>query len=322
LEYPPTACDDPLVPGCGSDPFALTDGLGGVIDNAVLRDRVRLRYDHFKGVNFPDRAEYLFGAVQEVGGPAGTAFRNVKYQEIRTYVEWRFHRQVSIFGELPVRFVDNAISRLDLAQESFETHNRGAGDVTAGLRYALLQKPGSHLTAQLKIYAPTGDVGSFLGTGHPAIEAGFLFQHQWDRLTVFGELLDWQASAATLAGDNDQFAGERFSGNVLRYGLGAGYDLGRRVDHHRISRLTLLGEIVGWTVIDGLKTDQLVFQDPEPGAQRILFTRGAAGDTIVNGVFGLRYTIGPNTVYIGYGTAWSEQRWYTDQFRLEFGHNF
>lgn len=309
-------------PCCPSDMFALTDGLGGVIDNAVVRDRVRIRYDHLKGVNAGDRAEYLFGAPEALGGPAGTTLGNVKLQEITTYVEWKFHRQLSVFGEFPIRLVDNAIGRLDEVLETVQTHNAGAGDVRAGLRYALLQQPHSYLTAQVKVFIPTGDASRFLGTGHPAIEAGVLFQHQWDRLTVFGEILDWQASAGSVVSQPAVHAGDRFSGNVLRYSIGAGYDLGRRIDCQRLSRLTFLSELVCWTVLDGFKSDEVFVNNPDGPSQYEHVAADASGDTIINGIFGLRYTVGCNTFYIGYGTDWSVQRWHSDQVRMEFGHNF
>jgi hypothetical protein len=308
------------------DTFAMTDGVGGYIDNAVLRNRVRLRYDYMEGINPSDRAEYLSASPLALGGRAGQPLGNLKYQEIRTYVEWKFHDQVSVFAEFPVRMVDNAIGQLDLLQGNFtNTHNRGAGDINAGLRYALWQQPGSYLTGQVRVYMPTGDAAAYLGTGHAAIEAGLLFQHQRDRLTFFGQVLDWQASGAgrfSLANTNlpasRQFDGKLFGGNVLQWGVGMGYDLGRRVDHCCVSRLTLVMEVVGWNVLDGLQSN---VSGAGPNQQGDILS-DATGDTIVNGKYGLRYTIGCNSLYAGYGTAWTSDWWYTDMFRLEFGHNF
>ncbi|MCO6458062.1 MAG: hypothetical protein J5I93_22385 [Pirellulaceae bacterium] len=300
----------------GGDTFAVTDGVGGYLDNAVLGNRVRFRYDHLKGNNFADRAEYLYAAGLANGGPAGVPLGNLRYQEFKTYVEWQFHKQVSVFGEFPIRIIDNAIGQLDLITQQLDnTQNAGAGDVTAGIRYALLQQCGSYVTAQLKVYVPTGDASNYLGTGHASIEAGVLFQHQWDRLTVFGQLLDWQATSGTRFDGlrQDPLAGDLFSGNVLNYGLGLGLDLGRRVDHCTVSRLTLVFEVVGWSVLDGLRSGNGAGFQP---------VEDATGDTIVNGKYGLRYTLGHNTVYVGYGTAWTEDRWYSDLLRVELGHRF
>jgi hypothetical protein len=48
----------------------------------------------------------------------------------------------------------------------------------------------------------------------------------------------------------------------------------------------------------------------------------AEGDTIVNGKYGVRYSAGCHSAYVGYGHNWTDERWYSDLFRLEYRYNF
>jgi hypothetical protein len=235
-------------------------------------------------------------------------------------VELAFNPRFSAFVELPVRF--NRVSEMpDAPVDVGDPRRGGLADMNAGFKYALLADPDCMLTFQLRVIAPTGNATHALGVGHAAIEPALLFQarpaHRW---TVFGELRDWiglGGSVVTVADPDFEelargFVGRRFTGNVLQYGLGAGYDLHRSWDHNcQESRLTGVVEFVGWTLLDGLETDL--------EQMRI---RDATGDTIVNGKYGLRYTRGVHSVYAGYGHAITDNVWYRDILRLEYRRTF
>ena len=94
--------------------------------------------------------------------------------------------------------------------------------------------------------------------------------------------------------------------------MGVGVDLLDRSTCCKTNKLTGLVEVVGWTVLDGFSTSLT-------GGQQ---ARDADGDTIVNGKYGVRYTRGKHTAYVGYGHNWTGNRWYSDLIRVEWGYNF
>lgn len=304
----------------GGPTFTDMQSIAGYMDDAVIRSRVRMRYDYAQNASFPDRAEFFYPSSANNGGRGpvfGFGDNALDFQEIRTYVEWAWSPIWSVFGEFPVRFVNadaDGFAFVDpISRERTDTV-AGAGDVTAGLRVGLIVSPEQYLTAQFKVYAPTADPQLGLGTGHTSVETGLLYQRRLaDRWTVFGEVQDWvaiNASRIESAATPGPLDGQLFGGNVLRYGAGLGYDLWSSGPRLYDNRLVAVGEVVGWSVLDGFKTDaNLNILDAE-------------GDTIVNGKFGLRYNFGRNTVYAGYGSAWTDERWYSDIVRIELGHFF
>ncbi len=164
------------------------------------------------------------------------------------------------------------------------------------------------LNYQIKIYCPTGDSDRGIGTGHVSIEPGLLYHNRigdgpW---SIDGELKLWVPISDVQADPGTGL--EDFAGPVVRYGLGVGYDIFE--NRCRDRRLTGVAEFVGWTVIDGLKTD--------PGATVL----DASGDTIVNGKFGLRFTSGRHTFYGGYAKALTGHVWYDELIRAEYGISF
>ena len=105
-----------------------------------------------------------------------------------------------------------------------------------------------------------------------------------------------------------------FGGNVLRYGVGLGYVL---FDDSRYT-VAPVSELVGWQVLDGLKSDL--------AGQRI----PADGDSIVNLKLGLRLGMyqcsrqcrPADTLFVGYGTSLTSDRWYSDILRVEMRWTF
>lgn len=203
-----------------------------------------------------------------------------------------------MFVEVPVRFVEFQVnSALD---------GGGVGDINAGFKYALIHDQDEYLTFQLRFYAPTGDSFEGLGTAHATIEPGLLFWKQCsDRLQIQGELRDWQP-----------LGGSDFAGNVIRYGVGLGYNVlnpcCRCCDccQNRDVKLQAVAEVVGWTVLSGME----LVDDVGPVS--------AAGDTIVNLKLGPRLTWNRSSLYAGWGHAITGDAWYRDMVRLEYVHAF
>jgi hypothetical protein len=103
-----------------------------------------------------------------------------------------------------------------------------------------------------------------------------------------------------------------FFGDVIRYGIGTGYRIWDSPDGRYVQPMF---EVVGWSVLGGLKTE---------AASPTVFTNvSAAGDTIVNLKPGVRMGLGRNTdMYLGYGFAVTGDVWYSDIIRAELRRMF
>jgi hypothetical protein len=102
-------------------------------------------------------------------------------------------------------------------------------------------------------------------------------------------------------------ADSKFAGTVITYGIGPSvvvYERGR-------TRFAPVVELVGWRVVDG-------FQTPPAGP---------ADPNTVNLKFGGRISwSSPNdslgSLYVGYGRALTDARWYEDILRVEYRWSF
>jgi len=312
--------------GGGAGSAAAQASVGGYIDSAIIRTRVQFRYDNVQGGN-SDRAEYLYGAYNTqvapviglggngtVLGPSRVIIDNLDYNEVSSFLELALSDRLSGFVELPVRWND-----IDgIALPGGDLDDSGLADMNAGVRYGIIQDCDRYLTVQLKVFAPTGDAASALGTGHTSLQPGLLFQHDRGRWFTFGEVHDWiglDGSTFTANTAGDPLDGRRYDGNVLRYGLGAAYALGENPCCDR--RLLAVGEVVGWTVLDGLQT---LVDTTDPN--NVLFNVvDANGDSIVNAKVGVRYTSGNHSLYAGYGFPLTNTEWYSDILRVEYQYN-
>ena len=168
------------------------------------------------------------------------------------------HSEFSFFGEIPFRLIDPEI----------QENTGGLGDSNIGFKYALLSDYDHVATAQLRAYIPSGDGSRGLGNDHVTIEPGLLMHRRlscdW---AVDGELRLW----IPIDGTDD------FAGSIIRYGLGASYRVWDDCD----SRLWAVAEFVGWTVLGGRSA---VTVNPQ-----VTQIESAAGETIVNAKFGLRW---------------------------------
>jgi hypothetical protein len=256
------------------------EGSAGYVENAVPATQFRLRFDAAYQDNRPDRAEFFWP------GPPGPPLpeTRVDWQEIRSYLELALGDRLSVFAEVPVRFVNPDIN----------ANAGGLSDVNAGFKLAVLRDAERCLSFQFRTFAPTGDGSRGLGTDHVTLEpALLLYRRLSDRLLLEGEFHDYIPAG-----------GDDFTGNVLRAGGAFSYDVYRSHD----CRIAPVAELVGWVVLSGKESVGLTD-----------FVKDAAGDTIVNAKFGLRMGVGPrNDFYVGYGRALTGTVWYKDVLRLEY----
>jgi hypothetical protein len=349
---PPTAGAAPSFAGFGSAfaPGAGLAGLGGTtaiadnvgyIDSAIVRSRVRVRFDANYGDTSPDKAEFIYpkcgcfanplnflkdgafvksyafrhGYDPRARGPQHPVFPGLRatqfsgdprvdYQELATYLEYAPTRNFSGFIELPARFLNPTLVR----------NATGFSDLNLGFKYAFVAEPNAYYTFQFRVYTPTGAPDLGLGTGHVSLEPAFLvFQRLSDRLYFNGEFRDWIP-----------VGGSNFAGNVLRYGLGLTYNI-VLTDHLRIAPVN---EIVGWTILSG---KEFVAGADSPTGE----IRSVAGQSIVNEKIGIRIGLGDysqvgggtalndrHSLYVGYGRALTGDHWYRDTFRLEYNFWF
>ena len=286
---------------------ALVDANGGYLDNAVIRNRFRLRFDNGSGINQPSRAEYFYAKCGcfRTGIPAGTpnhdpnafgpgpnldieGMGGVDYQEYQGYLELAPVDWISGFVEMGIRSINPELN----------DNTTGLGDMRAGFKMYLYSQDEQYLTFQLRTYIPTGDSDRGLGTNHVSLEPGVLFYKRiGDRIGLEGEFKDWISVGGT-----------DFSGNVLQYGGGIGYDIYRC----RGWTVTPILETVGWTVLTGRQTD----------VTTTTLSSSSSGDTIVNVKPGVRIRKDKQSLYAGYGRAITGDVWYQDIFRVEYRLDF
>jgi hypothetical protein len=120
-----------------------------------------------------------------------------------------------------------------------------------------------------------------------------------DMVILEGELRYWIPFNAT-----------DFGGDLARYGLGV--SVGQR-SYQSIWFMPVV-EVVGWTALGGKE------MIPTPDG---FFVRGANGDTIVNGMAGMRFGFGDAAdIYAGYGRSFTGDAWQRELWRIEFRVRF
>jgi hypothetical protein len=258
----------------------------GYIDTAIPMNQIRLRFEAGYDYPFPDRGGFTYSRSSIAGGQS--AEPRASYQEVSAYAEFCPMANLSVFAEVPVR----AINPTD------DPDATGVGDISGGVKYAFFTDEDALLTAQLRVYAPTGDSGLHLGSGHASIEPALL---AWSRLAEGffgeGELRLWIP-----VGGGDQ----SYNSHVVRYGIGTSYAVWEK------DGLTVLPvlEFVGWTFLDGQKH----VNTPDGMGTTV----GAGGDTIVNAKLGVRFRTEMGDFYVGYGRALTGEPFYKDVLRAEY----
>ncbi len=295
----------PTAPPSAGSSLALGGGsfsATGYIDSAIPVTMFRLRFDAAYDDNSPDRAEFFYAKcgcfhTPDAHGPARPETR-IDYQDISSYLEVAFSDRFSAFAEVPVRFLN---------PEQNE-NTAGLADMNAGFKYALIACDDHFLTFQFRTYIPTGASTHGLGTDHVSLEPAILAHERLsERLALDAELRDWIP-----------VGGSDFAGNIVRYGVGLSYLVLNRQNF----RVIPVGEIVGWTVLDGMQ-----FSPVDNGGM----PEDASGDTIVNAKVGVRFGFGDlqeagllsrSDLYVGYGRALTGDVWYKDILRVEYRIRF
>ncbi|MDB5310269.1 MAG: hypothetical protein JWO38_4471 [Gemmataceae bacterium] len=266
--------------------LTVRDTSAGYIDNPLPLDQVFLRADAGFGFTRPNRAEFFYAQGRPGGPGLPLPERRVDFTDLSAGVEKVLAPRLSVFAAVPVRFLDPQVN----------ANATGLGDVWAGFKYVACRNESSVVTFQMTAYAPSGNPSLGLGTNHATLEPALLAAHSpADRLTLLGELRAW-----TPLGGTD------FAGEVLRYGIGARYDL-VRTERFRAAPLV---ELVGWEVLGGKQSGLT-----DGG---VAVTDSAAGTSVLNLKVGCRFDWGRRAgLYVGYGRALTGERWYSDVVRVE-----
>lgn len=282
-----SACPGPLRAQGISGP-TVSDSRVGYIDAAIPGNQLRLRYDAGWNIRRGNRAEFFYPRAQPGGPGFPRAESSIDLQDISLSAETLVTEHFSVFADLPTRAVNPDIN----------ANSAGLGDVNAGFKWAFYQNCGLVSTFQLRAYLPTGDGDRGLGTEHVSLEpALLLYARLTDRLAVESEFRYWVP-----------IGGTDFAGDIVRYGIGARYDL---IQGERGRYLSPVVEFVGWTVLEGNQSFAL------PGG--LIGLEDAAGDTVVNVKLGVRAGLTERTdIYLGYGRPLTGDRWYQDVVRVEF----
>jgi hypothetical protein len=235
-------------------------------------------------------------------GPGADPAKRVNFQVLSNYMEVALDPRFSLFADIPVRWVDIAFKDPGFDNE----HHSGLSDIEFGFKYAMIYDPCQVLTLQLRTYSPTGRADLGLGRNNWNVEPGLLYYRRLSQ----GLFLDAELKDFIPIDSADDFAG-----NVLEYGFALSYLLYNTPNF----RIFPVGEMVGWTVLSG---KELADNGPV----------NAAGNTIVNAKFGLRFGFGQLVkqdfllsradFYVGYGRALTGDVWYKDLLRVEFRVRF
>jgi hypothetical protein len=161
----------------GFDGPQVSDSGVGYIDSAILGNQVRMRFESAYNNSQPARAEFVW-PVDGPFGPGPGPETRVDVQEFSLFMESMVGDRWSVFGELPVRFLNPEI----------QDNTAGIGDLHAGVKYALSASADCATTLQLRTYLPTADATRGLGTGHVSLEPSLLwYRRASDRLTFEAE---------------------------------------------------------------------------------------------------------------------------------------
>jgi hypothetical protein len=288
----------------------------GYLDDAIIGNEVRVRFDAGFHDFSPDLAEFFYAKCgcykalppglpifdPNAPGPGPGVPRSVNFQQLYLRAEYAPKRYFSFFVEVPFRWIQPTSF---LAAPPFApwTSHGGLSDIQAGGKFALVAAKKSFLTFQLTAFFPSGNAGNGLGTNHfsvqPEVTYHGIMTHRASIDGQFGVWIPIGGSAGVPTAGSASFAG-----NILIYGVGASYKV---YDTEKVQVSPVL-EMVGWHVLGGFQTFP-----PAP-----LAALPVGGTNIVNLKAGFRFNFGRNSVYVGYGHAVTHATWYQDIFRMEY----
>ena len=282
--------------------LSLADSQVGYIDSAIVGTNIRFRFDAAYDFDEPDRAEFFYSTWTTFGGETDPATigpnDSVDNQAFSLYYEQALGCRFSLFVQAA------ALLNSPSGVPGPGPNTQGFGDMIAGAKFVAWQRCNQQLTFQLKNYIPTGEANKWLTAGHYSIEPGILYFNRLNRRwTLEAELRDW----IPIGGADGPAGGPRepYAGNVLRYGAGLSYNW---IDNCSLTVRPVV-EVVGWSVLDGQK---FAFPANAPV--------DADGDQIINLKIGTRISraAGWGGLYIGYGTALTDEAWYNDILRVDY----
>ncbi len=286
----------------------------GYVGDASIGTQLRIRVDAGFEITAADRAEFFYGKCAcyralpadhaaydpEAPGPGPGAATDLDYQQLNVLAEFAVHPRVSVYGDVPLRWLQPKAFVPGFG--TFPNH-AGLGDIRTGVKVALVANDDQYLTAQFQVDLPSGDAGNGLGTDHTSVAPTLLyFQRVTDRVAVesqFGSINPIGGSAGIPTNGS-----EKFAGTVITYGVGASVEL---APESRV-RFAPVIELFGWHVVDGFQTSTLGPAD---------------GTDVVNLKVGARIGVADRgSLYVGYGRALTDDKWYHDIVRFEYRVGF
>ncbi len=281
----------------------------GYIEDSTIRTQIRFRFDAGFGIDVPDRAEFFYAKCgcysfvpppafdSEAPGPGPGIPTELNYREFYAFAERALGERYSVFGELPVRGISpQGFVPTGLADWGGSS---GIGDLRFGGKASLFNDADRSVTAMVRVAVPSGNAGKGLGTNHASIEPAILFHSAIaDRLGLEAQV-GYRKPLGGSAGVN---SGDKFSGDILWWGIGPSFDV-YDADGVRISPVV---ELVGWRVLGGFQTCANCDAD-------------AGGTNIVNLKLGARATVRDRHSFYG-GIGWhiSDAWWYDKLLRFEY----
>jgi hypothetical protein len=285
----------------------------GYIEDPIVSSKIRVRFEAGFHDTAPDRAEFFYakcGCYSGLGktnpnydpnapGPQPGAASDVNFNQLYALAEYETVDWLSVFAELPIRWL---MPQAFIGGGTGFQNQGGISDLRAGAKLALAATTSQALTAQVKMYFPTGDASKGLGTNHASIEPAFLYYGQVDpRFAIEGQiglLLPFDGSAGLPTSNPD-----KFSGRVFSYGVGPSFEIYRSAK----LRVAPVVELVGFHVLSGFAT--------VPTGQQA----DASGTNIVNLKVGGRATWrSGSSIYFGWGHVLTDAQWYEDIVRVEY----
>lgn len=323
------------------------------IDSAIIRTRLRVRYDANYDLNTPDKAEFFYAKCGCFGNPANFINGQNVLSQAANGGPFTFHTNNAMQlgydpkarGPQHAPIVPGVPRRFSTA---FPGDNRiDYQEQTTYFEYAPVNNFSAFIEVPVRFLNPSM-VSNFYGFSD--INAGFkyAFVAEPDRYYTF-QLRGYMPTGASDKGlgtghstlepallvfqrlsDRLYFNGEfrdwipingsNFAGNVLRYGAGLTYNI-VLTDTFRVAPVN---EIVGWTILGG---KELV---PTSGVPV-----NVGGDTIVNEKIGIQFGLGDysragggsnlndrHSLGISYGRAITGDHWYRDVLRVEYNFWF
>lgn len=302
----------------------------GYIDDPIIGSQIRIRFDAAFSDSTPDAAEFfyakcscykLLGSIDDqpavdpnAPGPGTGVPTSVNFQQLYFNVEYAPIRRISVFIEVPIRWVQPlGFKPLPPASLGFTpfTDQGGLSDIRGGFKLGVIASSRTSLTVQLTGSFPTGRAADGLGTKHYSFEPAILFYQSLSR----------RAAIEAEVGDTHPIGGsggvpitgsEGFAGDVFFYGVGPSYTVYSN-EHFAITPVI---EMVGWRILSGFET--VPVYGTSLGAANDI-----SGTNIVNLKAGIRTSFGSrSSFYVGYGQGLTAQKWYNDIARVEYRYSF